>query len=109
MPTAVQQRIASDRASWASLTAGTLKAETYPLQVQRDSLVLDGNADGSYSDGVKHDPNDDALSERGRGNVYPGSATQYPGASPPLRERTESDRLAFLRRVQYVDPRERRA
>jgi len=82
MPPAVQQRIASDRASWAALTAGTHEPEPDPAQVKGDSLVIDRDADGLYGDGVQH-VTDDAAREEAR--------------------------QAFLRRVQYVDPRERRA
>src|SRR6185312_13449120 len=54
MPPAVQQRIASDRASWAALTAGTHEPEPDAAQVQRHGVVIDRDADRLYSDGVEH-------------------------------------------------------
>ena len=126
MPPAVRERIRSDRATWAVLTARTLKAETYPLQVQRDRLVLDGNADGPYSDGVECDTNIVGGLSGGREDRAPQAVTPAPAAEavtaipawgakrwidriPADDIRRESERQAFLRRVQYVDPRERRA
>lgn len=82
MPQAVRERIRSDRATWAGLTAGTHEPEPDTAQAQGDRLVIDSDADGLYGDGVQH-VSDDASREEAR--------------------------QAFLRRVQYVDPRERRA
>jgi len=82
MPPAVQQRIASDRASWAALTAGTHEPEPDASEMVRNRSIVDEDADRLYGDGVQH-VTDDAAREEAR--------------------------QAFLRRVQYVDPRERRA
>ena len=82
MPPSVRQRIASDRASWAALTAGTHVPEPDASEMVRNRSIVDEDADRLYGDGVQH-VTDDAAREEAR--------------------------QAFLRRVQYVDPRERRA
>jgi len=82
MPPAVRERIRSDRATWAGLTAGTHEPEPDAPEIVRDRSIVDVDADRLYGDGVQHVTDDAAR---------------------------EAERLAFLRRVQYVDPRERRA
>ena len=82
MPPAVQARIRSDRAAWATGAAGADEPEPDASDMVRNRSIVDEDADRLYGDGVQH-VSDDAARER--------------------------ERLAFLRRVQYVDPRERRA
>ena len=116
MPPSVRQRIASDRAAWAALTAGTHKPEPDTAQAKGDRLVIDSDADRLYSDRMEsHDSGEDTFgrggaSFRNSGEGVPtGSLRDAPGkaALHRLLDR-ESERLSFLRRVQYVDPRERR-
>jgi hypothetical protein len=148
MPPAVQQRIASDRASLAALTAGTHEPEPDAAQVQRDGLVIDRDADGLYGDGVECDTNivgglsggredraPQAVTPAPAAEAAPLMSTDFPGqpfgrgdtitvipsaearrwiermpANVPQEDAIsrEAERQAFLRRVQYVDPRERR-
>ena len=82
MPPAVRKRIASDRAAWPTGAAGADEPEPDASEMVRNRSIVDEDADRLYGDGVDH-VSDDAERER--------------------------ERLAFLRRVQYVDPRERRA
>ena len=81
MPPAVRARIRSDRSACAARTARADVAEPDAAKVVRNRSIVDEDADRLYGDGVQH-VSDDAARER--------------------------ERLAFLRRVQYVDPRERR-
>ena len=68
--------------------------------VAADPSVLDTDAEASYRDGVGHVEIVDGLSEGHK---------SCPTSMTPLAESArERERLAFLRRVQYVDPRTRR-
>ena len=125
MPPAVQQRIASDRASWAALTAGTHEPEPDASEMVRNRSIVDEDADRLYGDGVQHNSEHGTEPPRmstdfpgqpfGRGDTISYGGTLTVDGEPVGRVvneanvRREAERQAFLRRVQYVDPRERRA
>jgi len=141
MPPAVQARIRSDRAAWATRTATTHVAEGVAVdRVATDPSVLDTEPTTLYGDSVQHSPTfspADSASRKGRsrGDAVATSAVtqrreariaqeravlpQKPGTAggdgqtcctaSVVTAESSRERLAFLRRVQYVDPRERRA
>jgi len=83
MPESVRDRIRSDRAAWAALTARASEPEPEsPEGIGVVAGLVDSERDPFYSDGVQH---------------------------PSESRWTEAERQAFLRRAQRVDPRERRA
>jgi len=97
MPPAVRERIRSDRAAWADRAAGAVVAEGVAVdQVAVEQVGLDTDTATVYGHLVGHAEIMDGLSEGHK---------SCPTSMTPL---AEFDRLGFLRRVQYVDPRERR-
>lgn len=122
-------RYTDGRINWPVFAAGTLGPKPNAAEgVAADTAAIDTQGDPPYSDDVvSHDTLEDTFgrggaSFRNSGEGVPtGSLRDAPGkaarspyeraleAYRPEAELRERRRLAFLARVQHVDPRERRA
>ena len=92
-------------ASWATFAAGTLRTvRDDAAAVDDQGLVETGDANGYDPNVVLHD----VYSHFGGGDKESLASGGHQSAAIQSRW-TEDERQAFLRRVQRVDPRERRA